>query len=203
MSGTEKKPHGAGRSSIEFIDFPRLLRALPFTATTVFVDLGCGRGNYSIAVAEAISPKGRVYGIDAWQEGLEELEEQAASKGLNNIVTIRADLNRHIPLEAAFADICFMATVLHDLLRESSAEVVMREIVRVLKPSGRLAIIEFKKVDGPGPPLSIRLSPEETEEIVRPFGFVSDPIIDLGPYHYLFTASRAEGAANVPSPTLP
>ncbi len=71
----------------------------------------------------------------------------------------------------------------------------MNEIARVLKPGGRLCIIEFKKVeDGPGPPLSVRLSPEETEEVVAPLGFVKDRVTDVGPFHYLIAASLAKAA---------
>ena len=125
---------------------------------------------------------------------MEELERRAASIGLLNIITIHANLNEHIPLEDATVDVCFIATVLHDLLRESTGETVLTEIARVLKPVGRLCIIEFKKIqDSPGPPISVRLSPEETEQIIAPFGFVKDRIIEVGPYHYLLTASLSSG----------
>ncbi len=192
MSGAQK-PHGAGRSSFEFVGLDRVLQTLCLTPSTVFLDLGCGRGNYTIAVAEHIGPQGKVYGIDAWQEGLEQLEERAAARGPNNIRTIHANLNEHIPLEDGIVDVCFMATVLHDLLREGSGEVAMTEIARVLRPGGRLCIIEFKKVeDSPGPPLSVRLSPEETEKIITPFGFVKDQVTEVSPFHYLLAASLAE-----------
>ncbi len=89
-------------------------------------------------------------------------------------------------------DVCFMATVLHDLLRDDSGEKVLHEINRVLKPGGRLSIIEFKKVeDGPGPPQGVRLSPEETEKVVVPFGFTKDRLIELGPFHYMLIALSA------------
>jgi ubiquinone/menaquinone biosynthesis C-methylase UbiE len=190
---TGQKPYGAGRSTFELVDFNLVLQALSLTPSTVFLDLGCGRGNYAIAVAESMGPRSKVYAVDAWREGLEELETQAAARGLDIITTIHANLNEHIPLEDGTVDVVFMATVLHDLLRESSGEVAMNEIRRVLKPGGRLCIVEFKKVeDGPGPPLNVRLSPEETEELVAPFGFVKDRITDLGPFHYLLAASMAE-----------
>ena len=68
----------------------------------------------------------------------------------------------------------------------------MEEITRVLKPSGKFCVIEFKKIeDSPGPPLNIRLSPEETERVVVRHGFVRERIVDVGPYHYLLVASRA------------
>jgi ubiquinone/menaquinone biosynthesis C-methylase UbiE len=189
---TGQKPHGAGRSTFELVDIDRVFQNLSLTPSTVFLDLGCGKGNYALAVARSMGPHSIVYGVDAWQEGLEELKQQADSEGLHNIITIHANLNEHIPLGDAAVDICFMATVLHDLLRESSGETALAEIARVLKSGGRLCIIEFKKIeDSPGPPLSVRLSPEETEAIIAPFGFVKDRIIDVSPFHYLLAASLA------------
>ncbi len=83
-----------------------------------------------------------------------------------------------------------MATVLHDLLLEGTGEVPLKEARRVLKPDGMLAIVVFKKVeDGPGPPLSIRLSDQEVEEVLKPFGFFKERVREVGLYHYLFIAS--------------
>ncbi len=186
----EEKPHGAGRSTFELVDVDRVFQSLPLTPSTVFLDLGCGKGKYALAAARFMGPHSTVYGIDAWQKGLEELKQQAASEGLRNVIAIHANLNEHIPLDNAAVDVCLMASVLHDLLRESSGDTVMAETARVLKPGGRLCIIEFKKVgDGPGPPLSVRLSPEETEALIMPFGFVKDRVTDAGPFHYLIAAS--------------
>jgi ubiquinone/menaquinone biosynthesis C-methylase UbiE len=187
---TGQKHHGAGKSSFELVNVDRVFQSLSLTPSTVFLDLGCGEGNYSIAAAKLMGPQAVVYGIDAWQEGLEELKKRAASQGLFNITTIQANLNEHIPLEDATVDVCLIATVLHDLLRESTGEMALAEIARVLRPAGQLCIVEFKKIeDGPGPPVSVRLSPEETENIITSFGFVKNQIIEVGPFHYLVTAS--------------
>lgn len=185
-----EKPHGAGRSTFELVDVDRVFQILSLKPSTVFLDLGCGKGRYALAAARSMGPHSTVYGIDAWQKGVEELKQQAASEGFHNIIAIHANLNEHIPLEDATVDVCFMVSVLHDLLRESSGETAMAEIVRVLRPGGRLYIIEFKKIeDGIGPPLSVRLSPEETETIITPFGFVKDHVTDVGSFHYLIAAS--------------
>ena len=191
MNG-ERKMHGAGKSTFEFVDLQRVLEALCLTPSTVFLDLGCGAGNYTIPVAETIGPGGKVYGIDGWREGLDELKRRAAALGLHTIETIQADLNERIPIGDGLVDVCFMATVLHDLLREGPGEKVMGEIARVLKPAGRLAIVELKKTEhGPGPPVAVRLSPEETEKVVAAGGFVKDRVIDLGPFHYLLLAAKS------------
>jgi ubiquinone/menaquinone biosynthesis C-methylase UbiE len=81
-----------------------------------------------------------------------------------------------------------MATVLHDLVADGTAVGTLREIVRVLKPQGRLVIIEFDKVESePGPPVAIRLSPGEVEEIVAPYGFCEEHIKAVGPTTYLIS----------------
>ena len=44
----------------------------------------------------------------------------------------------------------------------------------------------FKKIDGPpGPPLHIRLSPKDVDNLLAPFGFKQEHHADVGPYNYL------------------
>jgi ubiquinone/menaquinone biosynthesis C-methylase UbiE len=186
---TDHKPHGAGKSTYEFIDEKALFDALSLIPGTILADIGCGRGDYTIRAAELIGPKGKVYGIDAWQDGLTTLNQRAKDQNLTNIETIPGDANKKIPLPDISVDTALMTAVFHDLLRNSSGEVVLGEIVRILKPGGKLAILEFKKIpDSPGPPLDIRLSPEEVEKKLSPFGLAKGTLIDIGPYLYLFIA---------------
>ncbi len=185
-----RKPHGAGRSTFDLIDADRFFEALNVRPSTVILDLGAGMGNYTVRLAEATGPGGRVFALDAWEEGLARVRERASLGHLGNIETLLADANEGIPLEDGTIDICLVATVLHDLLRDATGETVLREMLRVLKPGGRLAILEFKKIEGPpGPPLKVRLSEKDVEDLLRPFGFHSDSVSDVGEYHYLFIAS--------------
>jgi ubiquinone/menaquinone biosynthesis C-methylase UbiE len=79
-----------------------------------------------------------------------------------------------------------MATVLHDFVEDKIDREVLRETARVVKANGVLAIMEFKKIDGPpGPPRHIRLSPEDVANLLSPFGFEQKHIADVGPYNYL------------------
>lgn len=95
-------------------------------------------------------------------------------------------MSKRIPLEDRNIDIALMATVLHDLIEVNAERGTLKEVRRVLKPGGKLVIIEFKKVEGPpGPPVAIRLTPEETEKIVSGYGFKQEKVIDIGPYNYL------------------
>ncbi len=183
----EQKPCGAGRSSFDLIESRLFFEALPLEPSAVFLDIGAGRGNYALPVAERLTSGGKVYALDAWPEGLTDLRGRASDHGLP-VETLLADVNAGIPLPDATVDICLMATVLHDILREGSGEVPLRETARVLRPMGVLAIVEFKKVDSPGPPLAVRLSADDVEEVVTPYGFRKERVVDIGPLHYLFMA---------------
>jgi len=61
----------------------------------------------------------------------------------------------------------------------------------VLKPDGILAVVDFRKdAEGAhGPPLSVRLSPEEVQEVVDKHGFKKERSVHVGPYHYLVVFS--------------
>lgn len=157
----------------------------------VLLDVGAGGGDYTIPLAEATGPGGRVYAVDAWEEGLARVRERASEKHLNNVITLAVDANERIPVDDVAIDICLIANVLHDLLREATGETVIREMLRALRPGGRLAVLEFKKIgDGPGPPLHIRLSEEDVRNLLTPFGFHIDRVSDVGKYHYLLIAKK-------------
>jgi ubiquinone/menaquinone biosynthesis C-methylase UbiE len=185
----EKLPPGAGRSSFELIDRKILFDELHLMSGTSLLDLGCGRGEYAIAAAD-LTGEGQIYGIDLWAEGIADLRKKAAAKGLKNLTALVSDSSKRVPLNNRSIDVCLMATVLHDLVEVDGAGKTLDEVHRVLTPGGLLAIVEFKKVDGPpGPPLTIRLSPEDVSRIVTPHGFTERRVAEVGPYHYVITFS--------------
>jgi ubiquinone/menaquinone biosynthesis C-methylase UbiE len=151
----------------------------------IFLDVGCGAGDYSIYASKIVGDSGVVYALDIWEDLLSSLNEEAVLKGLKNIKTMVSDVNSSLPIEDHSVDVCFIATVLHSLEIDKDGEKIFKEIYRILKPQGRLAIIECKKEDLPfGPPKHRRHSAEELEEVVRVYGFKKTEYVDLG-YNYL------------------
>jgi ubiquinone/menaquinone biosynthesis C-methylase UbiE len=184
------KPPGAGKSSYDLIDPEILWAALNLPQGITFLDLGCGLGNYSLAAAELIGNTGVVYAVDLWEEGIAELRERAAREGRANLKPLAAPAGQ-IPVESGSVDVGLMATVLHDLVEAGTAAGALVEVSRVIKAAGRLAIVEFDKIDGPpGPPRHIRLDPAEVEALVAPYGFVRQQTVKLGPYNYLITFNK-------------
>ena len=72
----------------------------------------------------------------------------------------------------------------------------LRETARVLKVGSIFGIVEFKKIEGPpGPPIHIRLSQEEVESMIKPFGFTLTRSVDTGPFTFLMlTANTRAGS---------
>jgi len=180
------KPTAAGKSSFGLIDSQAFFRELDLKKSITFLDLACGRGAYCLKAAEVIGPGGTLYAVDLWQEGIEQLKANARAENLSNIEAFVSDAGQHIPVDDKIVDVCLLATVLHDFVEDQIATEVLQEVVRVLKPGGLLAIVEFKKIDGPpGPPRHIRLAPSAVEEMLAPYGFSKDRLTDIGPYNYL------------------
>jgi ubiquinone/menaquinone biosynthesis C-methylase UbiE len=181
-----QKIPGAGRSSFALVEQDKIFSELQLQGGISFLDLGCGRGEYAIAASDIVGNEGEVYGIDLWDEGVNLLKEEALARGSSNIKAMLADAGKRIPLKDLSIDVCFMATVFHDLVLANTFIGALQEISRVLKKEGILAILEFIKIDGPpGPPLSSRLAPEEVEERVIPYGFERVGLKEVGPYNYL------------------
>ena len=176
----------AGKSSFDLIDIDKFFKELDLQKGISFLDVACGRGAYCLAASEIVGEKGRVYGVDLWEEGIELLKAAADEKGIGNINAFVSNAGEHIPVADHSIDVCLMATVLHDFVEDEIEKEVLHEIVRVVKPNGILAIMEFMKIDGPpGPPRHIRLSPEQVDDMLAPYGFTRELFAEVGPYNYL------------------
>jgi ubiquinone/menaquinone biosynthesis C-methylase UbiE len=192
LENSKSKPHGAGKSSYDLVDHEKVLHAMRLRKGSTFLDMGCGPGDYAIAVAEVVGEEGVVFAADLWVEALVRMQRKARAQNITNIRTIPGDVSRRLPIEDGTVDVCFIASVLHDFVREGVASGALTEAGRVLKQQGSLAVLEFKKMEGPpGPAISARLTPEDVKRLVAPHGFSSRGIIEVGPYNYLMIFKRS------------
>ena len=150
-----------------------------------FLDLGCGSGDYSLQAAKIIGQSGSVYALDKWQYLVDRLAGEAKKKTLKNINTMVCDILGSLPIEDNCIDVCLLSTVLHIFNLPEIEKKLFNEIRRVLKPAGRVAIIECKKEDSNfGPPKHMRLSPNDIENSIQKYGFKKLFFTDLG-YNYM------------------
>ncbi len=189
----ETKPTGAGKNSFGLIDTAKFFQELDLKQGTTFLDVASGWGAYSLAAADIIGKDGQIYAVDLWEEGISSLKKEADAKGIQNLEAFVSDAAQSIPVENNCVDVCLMATVLHDFVGDKVERKVMKEIVRVMKPDGVLAIVEFYKKEGPpGPPKPVRLSPQDVDQLLSAYGFNQKRFARIGPDNYLQIFNKIE-----------
>lgn len=186
-------PREAGSSSFDLIDQETFLEALPPSGVDFILDFGCGIGNYLFLLADRYPEAGKLVGVDLWGEGIDTLNRRAREYDHSRVRGVKAsglDLNF---IGDGQVDLLIMSTVLHDLAERNEEAAALKEVSRVLRLDGTLAVVEFKKVQTRrGPPVFVRLSETELAAIVMPFGFDEGKTTDLGPQCYISTFKRVE-----------
>jgi ubiquinone/menaquinone biosynthesis C-methylase UbiE len=106
------------------------------------LDLGCGSGAFTTFVAKAVGEQGKVYAVDIQPKMLQQLERKLAKPENQDIrnIELKETSAYELPFEDETLDLVYMVTVLQEIPDRGRA---LREIKRVLKPSGILAVSEL------------------------------------------------------------
>ncbi|HLF27548.1 MAG TPA: class I SAM-dependent methyltransferase [Anaerolineae bacterium] len=109
-----------------------------------WADLGCGDGIFTVALHTLIRPGDEIYGVDTDQRALDALARHFAESYPDaTLHPIRADFTRPLSLPPLAGSV--MANALH-FVREQPA--VLARIRDLLKPGGRLIVVEYNTARG-------------------------------------------------------
>ena len=143
------------------------------------VEIGAGTGYFAIPAARKVGSNGRVYAVDISKDLVGYLKERGAQEHLPQFQAVHSSADR-VPLDDGIADFVLLANVLHDVPDET-----VREALRLLSPTGSLVNLDWKKEETPnGPPLGIRLSPDEAARRLGALGLKVERLWTPGPHHY-------------------
>ncbi|MBN1362846.1 MAG: class I SAM-dependent methyltransferase [Sedimentisphaerales bacterium] len=159
----EQTGHRKGNSTEPLVEIQSILKALNILPGQTVLDVGCGNGYMAKEFSRLVTETGKVHGLDRSPQAIETLEKETQD---TNICPIEADITQRTALQAASVDLIYLSTVFH-VFSEEQKDGFVREANRLLKPKGKLALVEIEKKDTPfGPPRSKRVSPAEMQQSI-------------------------------------
>ena len=175
----KEEPHRGRKSTESFLNKELILKAINIQAGQTILDAGCGNGYMSKVFSKEVTESGKVYALDPKTEFIEVLRKETQG---TNIVTIEGDITKPTRIAQSSVDLIYLSAVIHRFSKQQ-IQGFSREVKRLLKPKALLAIVEIEKKETPfGPPLDIRLSPEDLRGIIP---LVPLKIVQVGEHFYL------------------
>ena len=126
----------------------QILEPIPWRGDERVLDVGCGRGLLLLGAARRLTT-GKAIGLDLWLAGAltgnrpEAVLDNARREGVLDRVEVKQGDVRQLPFADDSFDVVVSNFVVHEVDSRAEREQMLREMVRVLKPGGRLALVDF------------------------------------------------------------
>ena len=147
------------------------------------VEFGCGYGTFTLAAAGITA--GTVHALDIEPDMVDVVRRKCVDAGITNVQAMVRDF---VSEGTGLADNSMDAALLFNILHHEEPVALMKEVLRVLKPNGMLAVIHwnYNSATPRGPAMEIRPRPEQCVEwgITAGFSFNKQNRYDLPPHHY-------------------
>ncbi|WP_420422455.1 class I SAM-dependent methyltransferase [Simkania sp.] len=136
----------------KFSQIDRMVSQLKLEGSEKVLDVGCGKGSLLIRVAKKLC-EGKAYGVDIWrkqdlsQNRIERTLENIQIEGVEKTAEVQSADMRELPFKEGFFDCVVASLAMHNIETKKGREKALQEIDRVLKPGGKVAILDFQKLD--------------------------------------------------------
>lgn len=170
--------------STEILNPEKLLKLAGLEYGWRVADLGCGAGFNALQAARMVGDKGQVYAVDVLKSALPAVESKARLDGLTNLKTVWSNLEivGATKIPEGTLDLGLVINVLYQSKKHRE---IFREARRLIKDSGKMLVIDWKKEGSPfGPPMTERVDHEKVKLDAQEAGFIFEKEITPGPYHF-------------------
>jgi ubiquinone/menaquinone biosynthesis C-methylase UbiE len=129
-----------------FTDPVKNLKMLHLREAEVVADLGAGTGFYTLAAGEMV-PNGKVYAVEISKDFLEVVKNKVRDAHLKNVHIIWGNIEklRGTQIGDCIVDAVIVSNVLFQIDDKND---FLEEIKRILKPGGRILLIDWLKEKG-------------------------------------------------------
>ena len=129
----------------------KLMPALDIKAGETVCDFGAGTGFHTVKLSKLVGDKGKVYAVDVQKEMITMMQRRFKQEKIGNVVLVQnTEKDPKLPQNAI--DLILMVDVYHELSYPYEA---MTELVKALKPGGRMVFVEFRLEDKKVPILDV------------------------------------------------
>lgn len=166
----------------------RILTLAGIKAQMTVADIGVGTGYFAIPIAKVIAPN-KLHGVDVSKEMLDYLRNKLAQPAMPHNIELAKGEATSTTLPDTCCDVVLVSAVWHEI---DDAGAVLTEFARILKPSGRLVLIDWSP-DGirpPGPPLEHRVALQTVRDTLTASKWRTVHAEPLNSSIYLLVAQR-------------
>ncbi len=111
------------------------------------IEAGCGTGTLTLAAKQRVGPQGQVAGLDVAPDMLAAARLKATKAGQH--IDFRQGRIEQIPFPDGSFDLGLASFMIHHIPDQKNKQQGLNELFRVLKPSGRLFIVDFEPPSNP------------------------------------------------------
>jgi len=139
--------HGTLRG--KFVLWAGLLDNLKLRGDERILDMGCGRGAVLLMAAQHLTT-GRAVGVDLWRSvdqsgnSAEATQRNAVAEGVADRVELHTGDMTALPFENDSFDVVLSSLAIHNISSRAGREKAVSEAVRVLRPGGRMLIVDVR-----------------------------------------------------------
>jgi SAM-dependent methyltransferase len=153
-------------------------------------DIGAGTGYFATRAARAVT-RGRVWAVDIEPSMVRYLNERARRENLDNLFSILGSPSD--PLLPEAVDVVLVVDTWHHI---DGRVAYFANVRNSLRPGGRVVIVDFKRDSPEGPPVAMRVPPEEVRRDMEEAGYAQEGEVTDLPRQYVmvFRARQSQAA---------